>query len=93
MRGLLLLLYAFVAGPFFLVCIYGAWRFLLHRRLPSVVFGLMPLGWLLLGAREVGLISHTDIAHQVLLALALISGWSSLLIIVHHEGQQRHPFR
>lgn len=90
MTSLILLAIAVLFGS---MSLYFAWRFILSdgKRLPSLVCALLPIGWVLVAARELKLFPRWSTTP--LLALALCVGIVGVLIIVNFESQQPKPFR
>lgn len=65
--------------------IYFAWRWFLHRRTPSLLCAVMPLGWV-----AYTLSAPAD-PFAVFAALAL--GLWGVIVVVVHEANQPAPFR
>ena len=93
MTALAWVVFGGIAALHLAITAYACWRFLLYRRLPSLVFAALPLGWILACARKLRLFGRSDWTTSVLLAVAGLAGGVSVLIILHHESQQKHPFR
>lgn len=85
------LLFFSIAFLFVLQTLYFLWRWLLHRRLPSLICAAYPVGWVLVVARELKLLPRP--ATTLLISISLCVGIVAVLIILHHESQQVHPFR
>ncbi len=83
--------FTLIALLFGAVSLYHLWRFVLRGFAPSVVSAFMPVGWVLVVARELKWMPR-DFTTP-LLALAFVVGLVAVLIILNHEAQQPRPFR
>lgn len=86
------LIFWLAAFQFALVALYHVWRYVLRRFLPSLCAAAGPVGWVLLMARELGMVPRDTIATPLICAGFVVS-LLYLLIILHHEAQQPRPFR
>lgn len=84
------LTFALLAVLYAVPVLHFSWRYFLLRRAPSIPSAFYPLGWVLLAAREMKLI--TRFPTSLLIALALVVGAMGVLLILHHEMQQPFPF-
>lgn len=71
--------------------VYFGWRFWLHRRLPSLLCAILPIGWALFIAQSAGWLA--DYVTRGLFSISLVVGVFGVMTIVVFETKQENPFR
>ena len=84
-------LFIYIAICFGLVSLYFLWQFILYRDIRTLLWTVLPMGWVLVVARELKWWPRDWTTP--LIAIALIVATFCVWAIYHHESQQPKPFR
>lgn len=87
----MILLLPLIALSHVALAVYFGWRFWLHRRLPSLLCAVLPIGWVLFVANVAGWMSDSIAGELMPLGLAL--GVFGVATITVFEANQPNPFR